>query len=188
MATSLEYIEFITDSVAHCGDVRYKKMFGEYMVYVNDKPLVLVCDDTAFVKILPCLDALMENAECGFPYDGAKEHYFLDVEDRDLTERVIAELEKITPLPKPKKLRTPKSADPIGEYIAAQDESVRPRLREVYVTIKGVLPKAQEKISYQMPTFRGKHNLIHFVAFKDHIGIYPGVEAIAYFTDRLAEY
>jgi TfoX/Sxy family transcriptional regulator of competence genes len=77
-------------------------MFGEYMVYVNEKPLVFVCDDTALVKKLPCLDALMANAEYGFPYDGAKEHYILDVEDGDLTESVIAEIDKVTPFPKPK--------------------------------------------------------------------------------------
>ena len=190
MATSLEYIEFVVESMAHSGDVRYKKMFGEYMVYVNDKPIVLVCDDTAFVKILPCLDGLMENAGRGFPYNGAKEHYILDIDDRDLMERVIAALEAVTPLPKPKKPRKTisKSTDPIGEYIAAQDKDVQPRLREVYAVIKDTLPNAQEKISYQMPTFREKRNLIHFASFKNHIGVYPGVEAIETFADRLTGY
>jgi uncharacterized protein YdhG (YjbR/CyaY superfamily) len=188
MATSLEYIEFVAESLASCGDVRYKKMFGEYMVYMNEKPLVLVCDDTAFVKVLPCLDVLMANAARGFPYDGAKEHYILDIEDRDLTERVIVEIEAVTPIPKPKKPRARKSADPIGEYIAVQDESVRSRLRDVYAAIKSALPGATEKISYQMPTFRCKRNLIHFAAFKKHIGIYPGAEAIAHFAGRLIGY
>lgn len=107
MATSPEYIKFVVESVEHCGNIRYKKMFGEYMVYVNEKPIVLVCDNTAFVKILPCLDELMENAGRGFPYDSAKEHYILDIEDRDLTERVITGLVAVTPIPKPKKLRAP---------------------------------------------------------------------------------
>ncbi|MDR0515049.1 MAG: DUF1801 domain-containing protein [Coriobacteriaceae bacterium] len=80
------------------------------------------------------------------------------------------------------------AADPIGEYIAAQDEALQPRLREVYAVIKKALPQAQEKISYQMPTFRGRRNLIHFAAFKGHIGIYPGVEAIEHFTEALAGY
>jgi uncharacterized protein YdhG (YjbR/CyaY superfamily)/TfoX/Sxy family transcriptional regulator of competence genes len=193
LSTSLEYVEFVTESVASCGDVRYRKMFGEYMVYVNDKPLVLVCDDTAFVKILPCLDTLMKHAERAFPYSpekypGVKEHYVLNIEDRSLTERVIAELERVTPLPKPKKPRTPKSVDPIGDYIAAQDESVQPRLCEVYAVVKSVLPEATEKISYQMPTLKGKRNLIHFAAFKNHIGIYPGAEAMAHFASRLTEH
>jgi hypothetical protein len=72
-----------------------------------------VCDDTAFVKILPCLDELMGNAAKSFPYSlekypGVKKHYILDIEDRDLTERVVAELVAVTPIPKPKKSGTPK--------------------------------------------------------------------------------
>jgi len=78
-------------------------MFGEYMVYVNDKPILLVCDNTVFVKMLPCMDDLMTDAERGFPYDGAKEHYILDIDDTDLTRAVIEALEQITPLPKPRK-------------------------------------------------------------------------------------
>ncbi|MDR1795920.1 MAG: TfoX/Sxy family protein [Clostridiales Family XIII bacterium] len=110
MATSPEYIEFVCDSVrtAFSGDVRHKKMFGEYMVYVNDKPLVLVCDDTAFVKMLPCLADLMADAPQSYPYSpekypGAKLHYILDVEDRELTGQVIRALEEVVPVPRPKK-------------------------------------------------------------------------------------
>ncbi len=39
MASSVEYIEFVCEQIASVGDIRYKKMFGEYMVYVNDKPV-----------------------------------------------------------------------------------------------------------------------------------------------------
>ena len=49
-------------------------MFGEYMVYVNDKPVLLVCDNTVFVKKLPEIEELMSGTECGVPYDSAKEH------------------------------------------------------------------------------------------------------------------
>ena len=52
-------------------------MFGEYMVYVNDKPVLLVCDNTVYVKKLPEIEELMSGAECGVPYDSAKEHYIL---------------------------------------------------------------------------------------------------------------
>jgi TfoX/Sxy family transcriptional regulator of competence genes len=105
MATSVDYIEFVVEQVRGCGAVRYKKMFGEYMVYVNDKPILLVCDDTVFVKILPCLDALMEKAGRGYPYDGAKEHYVLDIDNAELAQAVVAELEPITPIPKKKKVK-----------------------------------------------------------------------------------
>ena len=100
MATSQEYIEFVCEQLAGAENVRYKKMFGEYMVYVNDKPVLLVCDNTVFVKKLPELKELMSGAECGVPYDGAKEHYILDIENRELTAKAVEILEQITPVPK----------------------------------------------------------------------------------------
>lgn len=75
-------------------------MFGEYMVYVNDKPLLLACDNTVFVKILPELSELMVGAETALPYEGGKPHYILDIEDRALTLEAVAILEPITPLPR----------------------------------------------------------------------------------------
>ena len=53
MATSKEYIEFVCEQLAGTENVRYRKMFGEYMVYVNDKPTLLVCDNTVMVKNCP---------------------------------------------------------------------------------------------------------------------------------------
>ena len=103
MATSVDYIEYVVEQVRDCGAVRYKKMFGEYMVYVGDKPILLVCDDTVFVKMLPCLDVLMADAARGFPYDGAKEHYILDIDNAELAREVVAALEPVTPIPKPRK-------------------------------------------------------------------------------------
>ena len=103
MSTSKEYIAFVCDQLAGIPDVTYKKMFGEYMVYINDKPVLLVCDNTVFVKIVPELAALMADAERGLPYEGAKEHYILDIDDTDLARQVVAVLETVTPLPKPKK-------------------------------------------------------------------------------------
>ena len=103
IATSLDYIEYVTSLAADCGDVRYKKMFGEYMVYINNKPILLVCDNTVYVKILPCLDELMLGSDKGFPYNGAKEHYILDIDNAELVTAAVNALEAITPVPVPKK-------------------------------------------------------------------------------------
>ena len=84
-------------------------MFGEYMVYVNDKPVFLVCDNSVFVKILPCTEELMPDAERGFPYDGAKEHYVLDIDNTELSRAAAVALEAVTPLPKPKKKKGQKT-------------------------------------------------------------------------------
>ena len=73
----------------------------------------------------------------------------------------------------------------IDQYIDAQDEAVRPRLRAVREAIRAAIPEAQERVSWSMPTFWKGRNLIHFAANKNHIGLYPGDEAVAAFADRL---
>lgn len=75
MATSKEYMEFVYEQMREIDGVRYRKMFGEYMVYINDKPILLVCDNTVMVKKTPEIAALMKDASSGYPYEGAKEHY-----------------------------------------------------------------------------------------------------------------
>ncbi|MDR2502618.1 MAG: DUF1801 domain-containing protein [Oscillospiraceae bacterium] len=76
----------------------------------------------------------------------------------------------------------------IEDYIAVQPDGIQPRLKELYAAIKAVLPDATEKIAYQMPTFWHGRNLIHFAAFKHHIGLYPGSEATGVFADKLTAY
>lgn len=77
----------------------------------------------------------------------------------------------------------------IDAYIAAQPEQVRPLLHQVRDTIRAVLPEsARERISWRMPTYWDGQNIIHFAAFKNHIGLYPGDKAMEEFSDRLTEY
>ena len=102
MASSFDFTNFICEQLEGVGAVRARKMFGEYMVYVNDKPVVLICDDTVFMKILPCLRELLGDGTTGYPYDGAKEHYILDPDDRDTLRRAAALAESALPLPKKK--------------------------------------------------------------------------------------
>ena len=59
MATSVEYAEFVLERLSEFDNVRCRKMFGEYMVYVEDKPIFTVCDNTVFVKKLPEAAELM---------------------------------------------------------------------------------------------------------------------------------
>ena len=103
MATSSEYLAFVLEQLPPLWDIRSRKMFGEYMISLNDKPILTLCANTVFVKKLPVLSTILASAPCGCPYEGAKEHYILDVEDHDLTERVLTLAEAATPLPKPRK-------------------------------------------------------------------------------------
>lgn len=112
MASSAEFIEFVYDQVAAAGAVRYRKMFGDYMVYCNDKPVLLVCDDTVYVKQIPeTLDMFVAHGvtpDVGIPYTGARPHYILDIENSDLAVDMTRMLARVLPLPKPKKPRTKK--------------------------------------------------------------------------------
>ncbi len=100
MATSVDFINYVCDNLNGIGNVTYKKMFGEYMVYLNDKPVVIVCDNTAFVKKLDCIKEDMKNASVGFPYNGAKEHYILDIDNSSFSKDIVTKIEKVTPVPK----------------------------------------------------------------------------------------
>jgi uncharacterized protein YdhG (YjbR/CyaY superfamily) len=76
----------------------------------------------------------------------------------------------------------------IDEYIALFPEDIQKKLRELRATIRVSAPGATEKISYQMPTFFLKGNLVHFAAFKNHIGFYPAPRGIEAFKEELAIY
>ena len=103
MACTPDFIEFVCDALAPLGDVRSRKMMGDYVIYVNDKCVITACDNIAYVKKLPCIADLMADAECGCPYEGAKEAYILDFNDRHKVITVIETLWDNLPFPKSKK-------------------------------------------------------------------------------------
>lgn len=76
----------------------------------------------------------------------------------------------------------------IDEYIATFPEDVQKKLNDIRAVIKSAAPEAQEKISYQMPTFYLAGNLVHFAAFKHHIGFYPAPQGIEEFQQELSAY
>jgi uncharacterized protein YdhG (YjbR/CyaY superfamily) len=76
----------------------------------------------------------------------------------------------------------------IDEYIATFPEEVQRKLKEIRAVIKAAASDATEKISYQMPTFFLKGNLVYFAAFKNHIGFYPEPRGIEEFKDELSVY
>lgn len=76
----------------------------------------------------------------------------------------------------------------IDEYIATFPEPIQHLLQQMRATIKAAAPEATEKISYQMPTFFLKGNLVHFAAAKNHIGFYPTPSGILAFKDEIAAY
>lgn len=77
----------------------------------------------------------------------------------------------------------------IDEYIAKAPSEVQGILRKIRATVRKAAPEAVEKISYQMPTFalNGK-NLVHFAAFKNHVGLYPTPSGTEKFKKELSKY
>lgn len=76
----------------------------------------------------------------------------------------------------------------IDEYIANFPKDVQNILEELRKTIKKAAPKAEETINYAVPTFTLYGNLVHFAAYKNHIGFYPAPSAIAAFEKELSLY
>lgn len=74
------------------------------------------------------------------------------------------------------------------ELIDTLDREKRDKLLSLYSIIKEVIPEATEKISWGMPTFFEKKNIIHFFPHKNHIGLYPGPNAIEHFRNELSSY
>ena len=103
MGSSAEFVAYICEQLEGIGAIRSRKMFGEYMIYINEKPVVMICDDTAFMKMLPCLEPVLGDHPTGTPYDGAKEHYMLDPDDGGTLRRAAALAEKVTPVPNKRK-------------------------------------------------------------------------------------
>lgn len=76
----------------------------------------------------------------------------------------------------------------VDAYIAGFPEHIQALLQSVRDTVRAAAPEAEERIAYQMPTYSQHGNLVHFAAFKNHIGFYPAPSGIEAFAQELARY
>jgi uncharacterized protein YdhG (YjbR/CyaY superfamily) len=76
----------------------------------------------------------------------------------------------------------------ISEYIRNEPAPVQKVLKQVRALIAKLAPDATEKLAWSMPTFYLEGNLLHFAAFKNHMSIFPGSDAIAHFAKETARY
>ena len=77
---------------------------------------------------------------------------------------------------------------PITDYILQFPADVQQKLNELRTAILEIVPNATEKIAYGIPTFYVNGNLVHFAAYKHHIGFYPGASGIETFQSELTQY
>lgn len=76
----------------------------------------------------------------------------------------------------------------IEEYIKNLPEDQKKISTEMYLLIKELLPEAEEKMAYGMPTFFQNENVVHFAPAKKHMGFYPTPSAVSAFADKLTDY
>ena len=106
MACTGDFIDLISNILAPLGEVGYRKMMGDYIIYLNEKSVITACDNIAYIKKLPCIADQMLDAEVGYPYPGAKEAYILDLEKPRHLRSVISILWENLPFPKKKSKST----------------------------------------------------------------------------------
>ena len=110
MASDINFIKFIVDQIENSGSIRYRKMFGEYAIYCNDKVIAVICNDQLFVKPTQAGRSFIDNVVEAPAYPGAKPSFLIEdqLEDSEWLCELIALTEKELPKPKPKKKKVKK--------------------------------------------------------------------------------
>ena len=108
MASDLGFVEFVVEQIQNAGVIRYRKMFGEYALYCNDKVIALICDNQLFVKSTKAGESFIGKVVKAPPYPGAKPSFLIEdqLEDREWLSELIALTERELPTPKPKKKKS----------------------------------------------------------------------------------
>jgi TfoX/Sxy family transcriptional regulator of competence genes len=105
VASDLGFVEYVCDQMRDAGSVRYRKMFGEFAVYCDDKVVALICDDRLYVRpTLGGREFIGEPVEAP-PYPGSKDHFLIEgrIDDRDWLTTLTVITTREVPAPKPKK-------------------------------------------------------------------------------------
>ncbi len=76
-----QFVSFVCEQLSQAGRVRFRPMMGEYCIYLDDKLIGLVCDNTFYLKMTQANAEVMGNCPTGYPYEGAKPAYVPDVDD-----------------------------------------------------------------------------------------------------------
>ena len=105
MASELSFVEYIAETLRFGARLTYKKMFGEYALYLDEKVVAFACDNSLFIKPSKAAAELAPDLPQGPPYPGAKDYPIADelLDDPELLHRLIEATAALMPLPKPKK-------------------------------------------------------------------------------------
>lgn len=105
MASDKDFLEFLVGQIQNAGEITYRNMFGEYVMYCNGKLFALVCDNKLFIKPTESGKNFIGEVVLAPPYEGAKNYYRIDdqIEDREWLSELVRISEKELPVPKKKK-------------------------------------------------------------------------------------
>ena len=104
MASSKQYLDYVTDQLSGLDDVSYRAMMGEYIIYYQGKIIGGIYDDRFLVKPTKSAVSLMPDAPYELPYEGAKEMLLVeDVDNMEFLTKLISSMYDELPAPKPKK-------------------------------------------------------------------------------------
>ncbi len=104
MASKLEFVEYVCEQLSGAGEITYKKMFGEYGLYCDAKPIGVICDDQLFIKKTAAGAEILPGCPEQPPYEGAKPSFLVEsLDDRELMACFIRATYEALPMPKPKK-------------------------------------------------------------------------------------
>ncbi len=111
MATKADFIEYVREQLAGAGTVSYRRMFGEYAVYLDDRVVALVCDNQLFVKPTAGGRAFLGSVTEAPPYPGASMYFLVDevLESPQEVAQLIRVTARELPAAKPRKPRMPKA-------------------------------------------------------------------------------
>ncbi|WP_230025623.1 TfoX/Sxy family protein [Massilia sp. Bi118] len=101
----MSFIDYILETARLGARLTYRKMFGEYALYLDEKVVAFACDNSLFIKPSAAVSRLAPDLPQGPPYPGAKDYPTADelLDDPDALRRLIEETAALMPLPKPKK-------------------------------------------------------------------------------------
>lgn len=105
MATEQGFVDFVTELAGFGGRLTYKKMFGEFALYLDGKVVAFACDGSLYIKPSQAATRLAPELPQGQPYPGAKDYPIADelLDDPDALHRLIEATAALMPLPKPKR-------------------------------------------------------------------------------------
>jgi TfoX/Sxy family transcriptional regulator of competence genes len=105
MASDLGFVEYVCDQMRDAGAVRYRKMFGEFAVYCDDKVVALICDDCLYVRPTPGGREFIGEPVEAPPYTGSKAHFLIEgrIDDREWLTSLTVITAREVPTPKPRR-------------------------------------------------------------------------------------